>query len=69
MSKRRIPTIDLGACVDCEACVELCPDVFRKNEAGYIEVVDLEKYPEERVQEAIADCPADCISWMETEDD
>jgi len=63
--KKRIPTLDLGECVDCEACLALCPEVFRRNDAGYIEVADLSEYPEERVQEAIADCPADCIKWTE----
>lgn len=63
--KKKTPTIDLGACVDCEACLELCPGVFRRNDAGYIEVVDLDEYPEDQIQEAIADCPANCISWLE----
>jgi len=59
----KVPAIDLGECVDCEACLDLCPSVFRRNDAGYIEVVDLEKYPEEEVEEAIKNCPADCIAW------
>ena len=59
----KVPVIDLGECVDCEACLDLCPSVFRRNDTGYIEVVDLEKYPEEEVEEAIKNCPADCIAW------
>jgi ferredoxin len=59
----KVPAIDLGECVDCEACLDLCPSVFRRNDAGYIEVVDLEQYPEEEVEEAIKNCPADCIAW------
>ncbi|MBN1841451.1 MAG: ferredoxin [Deltaproteobacteria bacterium] len=61
----KVPVIDLGECVYCEACLELCPSVFRRNDAGYIEVVDLEKYPEEEVGEAIKNCPADCIACWE----
>ena len=59
----KVPVIDLGECVDCEACLDLCPSVFRRNDTGYIEVVDLEEYPEEAVEEAIKNCPADCIAW------
>ncbi len=35
---------------------------FRLNEAGYIEIKDLLQYPETEVDEAIKNCPADCIS-------
>jgi len=62
----KIPVIDLGECVDCEACLELCPTVFRRNDAGYIEVVvDLLEYPAEEIEECIKNCPADCIIWEE----
>ena len=27
--------------------------------------VDLEEYPEEEVEEAIKNCPCDCIAWEE----
>jgi ferredoxin len=62
----RAPVMDLNRCVECEACLELCPAVFRRNEAGYYEVLDLPSYPEECVQEAINCCPTDCISWEES---
>jgi ferredoxin len=61
----KIPVIDLGGCVDCEACIEMCPGVFRRNDAGFIEVVELQEYPKEEVEEAIKNCPADCIVWEE----
>lgn len=60
-----VPTIDLGRCTDCESCVELCPEVFRYNEAGYLEVADLPSYTAACIDEAISMCPADCISWVE----
>jgi ferredoxin len=64
MSAHRTPVIDLSQCTDCDSCVEVCPEVFRRNEeTGRIEVVDLEDYPEAPVAEAMAVCPADCISW------
>jgi len=62
-TKRR-PTVDLGACTKCGGCIEVAPQVFRYNEAvGYIEVIDAEYYDEDCVDEAIRDCPTDCISW------
>ena len=43
----RVPDVDLSECVECDGCVEVCPEVFRRNESmGYIEVIDCEKYPE-----------------------
>jgi ferredoxin len=49
----KIPVIDLGECVDCEACLELCPKVFRKNDAGYIEAIELGEYPEEELRRSL----------------
>jgi ferredoxin len=62
----RIPVIDLGECSECDACVELCPTVFRRNDTGLIEVIDLPDYPEEEVDECIKNCPCDCIYWDES---
>jgi len=59
----RTPSIDLSRCTGCEACLEVCPQVFVMNAAGYIEVSDLPQYPEECVEEAMKYCPAECISW------
>ena len=61
----KIPVIDLGECVDCEACMEMYPGIFRRNDAGYIEVVDLREYPEEEIEEIIKNCPGACITWEE----
>ena len=59
------PVVDLSTCILCEICVEVCPSVFRINDAGWVEVADLEAYPESDVNEAIKNCPKDCISWEE----
>jgi ferredoxin len=61
----KVPVIDFGECTECDACLDLCPTVFRRNDAGYIEVVELSDYPEEEVAEAIKNCPCDCITWEE----
>ena len=62
----KTPVIDLDECADCEACIELCPAVFRRNDLGGIEVLDLSEYPEQEVDEMIKNCPGGCIRWEET---
>jgi len=59
------PVIDIAECTDCEGCVSLCPTVFLKNNAGYIEVAELLEYPFDEVSEAIKNCPGHCIQWIE----
>lgn len=59
----RRPVVELSECILCEVCVAACPTVFILNDAGYIEVTDLAKYPEEDVNEAVKNCPAGCIYW------
>ena len=62
---RRVPDIDLSRCSCCQGCEALCPEVFRLNPAGYMEVADRPEYPLECVDEAIAKCPEDCLGWRE----
>ena len=60
----RAPVIDRSQCTDCESCLEICPAVFRRNgETGEIEVIDLDRYPEKEIREAMSMCPSDCILW------
>lgn len=59
----KIPVVDLSRCSLCGACIEVCPLVFRLNDAGYIEVIDLLSYPTAEVDEAVKYCPEDCIYW------
>lgn len=61
----RVPVIELSECIRCLVCVDVCPEVFSQSDAGYIQVADLDAYPEELVDEAIRDCPADCVAWEE----
>ena len=62
----RTPVVELSDCILCGVCEAVCPSVFRLNEAGYIEVIEQSSYPETEVDEAIKNCPADCIAWEET---
>jgi ferredoxin len=47
----------------CDGCREIAPEVFRLNPAGYMEIVFMDRYPEELVDQAISLCPRDCIFW------
>jgi len=57
------PVVELSECIRCEVCRECCPKVFHMNDSGFIEVAGLSNYPEDEVNEAIKNCPADCIDW------
>ena len=59
----RRPVVDLSECIRCGICVEVCPGVFAFNESGFVQVADLDAYPEAEVDAAIRNCPADCIFW------
>lgn len=61
------PVIDLSECVLCDICVEMCPGVFIKNDAGFIEVADSPAgCSEADINDVIMNCRGDCISWDET---
>ncbi len=63
---KKFPSIDLGRCTECKGCIEIAPTVFCYNEStGMMEVIEQDEYPEDIVDEAIKDCPEDCISWEE----
>ena len=57
------PVVDIARCTLCEGCIEMAPTVFSLNQAGFIEVADLDVYPVGDVDDAIKYCPEDCISW------
>lgn len=59
----RTPVVELGDCILCGICIEVAPSVFKLSSAGYIEISELQVYPETEIDEAIKNCPADCISW------
>lgn len=60
----KIPAIDQGTCNLCAGCLEVCPEVFSLNKSlGFIKIKDMLIYPEDKIDEAIALCPEDSISW------
>ena len=62
-------TLEIDECMGCEACVELCADVFAWNEdEEKAEVIMPEGGPEDCIEEAMTSCPAECIQIVEDED-
>lgn len=59
----RKPVLDLAECILCEVCVELAPQAFQINGAGFVEVLPLDDYSDEEIHEAVINCPKDCIAW------
>ena len=57
------PVLDLADCILCEVCVDLAPQAFQINDAGFVEVIDLDSYEDEDITEAVKNCPKDCIHW------
>lgn len=52
-------------CIGCSACVAISPNVFELNDEWKSEVIALENYDELDVDDSIAACPVDAISWRD----
>lgn len=61
----KTPAVELSECILCGVCQAVCPSVFKMNTTGYIEVAELSCFPEQEVDEAIKNCPTNCIYWEE----
>ena len=62
MAKKVI--VDAPECTACGVCVDLCPEVFLLEEgADAVKVIKPTGGPEDKIQEAIDGCPAQCIQW------
>jgi ferredoxin len=61
-----IPVIETEDCVGCGSCVEICPEVFVLNESiAKAQVINPDGCPPEKIDEAKAICPVNCIHWEE----
>ena len=61
----KIPVVNQNECISCGVCVEVCPEVFQLNNDNLSEVINPAGAPESKIQEAIDNCPVQCISWSE----
>lgn len=59
----KFPVVELSDCNLCGICEGVCPTVFHVSDLGYVQISELSEYPEEEVDDAIRNCPADCIFW------
>jgi len=57
------PAIELASCILCNICVELAPNAFKINDAGFVEVLILDDYSDQDIHEAVKNCPKDCIIY------
>jgi len=58
------PYVDQATCISCEMCVNMVPAVFRIGEEGVAEVHDPTGASEKEIQDAIDNCPVNCIHWQ-----
>ncbi|AJF06027.1 ferredoxin [Geoalkalibacter subterraneus] len=66
-----IPVVDQEACIGCEVCTQICPEVFRMEEvAGSGHGHDHKSVvynptgaPAKKIEEAMDNCPVACIYW------
>ena len=61
----RIPVVDKDACISCEVCTHICPEVFEMQENDKSGVHNPTGAPEAKIEEAMDNCPAACIHWQE----
>ena len=58
------PYVDQAICISCEVCVNMVPAVFRMGEDGLAEAFDPTGASEKEIQDAIDNCPVNCIHWQ-----
>lgn len=56
--------LDYECCIGCGACADLCPDVFEMDDrTDKAHIIVFEVADRADVEEAIAICPVQCITW------
>ncbi|MFA6493069.1 MAG: ferredoxin [Patescibacteria group bacterium] len=63
--KGKVPTVDPNLCIGCGLCVTTCGDTFQLGEDGKSYVKNPSGCEKCNCQEAIDNCPAHAISWLE----
>jgi len=62
MAKKHV--IDEDECMTCGAWAGICPEVFEIDEKADTASVIMETSgPEDLIQEAMDNCPVECINW------
>ena len=55
--------VDEEECIGCGLCSEIAPGVFQLNEEGISQVIVSSEELQDSIQEAIDECPVECIHW------
>jgi ferredoxin len=55
--------VDEEECIGCGLCSEIAPGVFHLNEEGISQVIVSSEELQDSIQEAIDECPVECIHW------
>ena len=68
----RTPVVDQDCCIGCEACTQICPEVFRMDEEehgdhshGKSTVHNPTGAPTAKIEAAMDACPSACIYWQD----
>ncbi len=67
LQKLRKPHVN-STCIGCSACISISWDVFDFDENGMSHVKSCETYEWKDVDDAIAACPVNAISWQPTDE-
>lgn len=55
--------VNRDECTGCELCADTLPEVFEMDDDGLSRVKNPAGAPEDKIQEVIDSCPAECIHW------
>jgi len=61
----KVPAVHSSLCIGCGLCTEIAPNTFKLNRDDLAEVYNPKGNGENIIQEAIASCPTEAISWKE----
>lgn len=62
---QRTPYLDEEACIGCETCTRICPNVFSMVSEHKAGIHNPTGDTEEKIEEAMDNCPVACITWEE----
>lgn len=51
------------ACIGCTLCTQIAPNTFEMNENGKSIAKNSSKDSQEKIQEAMDNCPVNCVKW------
>lgn len=59
------PVIDIDVCIGCGVCESVSSDVFQMGDDGKAHVIKESGFDKATVDDAISQCPVQCISMQE----